>query len=328
MRKRYVILSVILLIPILYVISCYRSGHEQIPNKISFAAKLSSYGLFQGNMAALIPNKGVHLLEISSSLFTDYADKQRLLKLPEGSKMIAQGNGLPKFPEGTLIAKTFFYAGGKEGSKAQLIETRLLLLKDGHWNATTYRWNEEQTDADLLQEGAFVNVKFQDGDRRFRDISYRIPAQRDCATCHRVNDRLVPIGPKLENLNKEILRNGKRINQLDYLKELHLLEMKNRETIAALPDYNDVHLSLDKRARAYFEMNCAHCHNPAGMAFKQNLNLHFSVPYKESGIELNKGNITMRMATMGTYHMPKIGTTILHEEGIMLIKEYIDKLAN
>lgn len=82
--------------------------------------------------------------------------------------------------------------------------------------------------------------------------------------------------------------------------------MKNRETIAALPDFNDVHLSIDKRARAYFEMNCAHCHNPAGMAFKQNLNLHFSVPYKESGIDLNKGNITMRMATMGTYHMPKM----------------------
>jgi len=328
MRKQYVILSVILLIPILYVLSCYRSGHEQIPNKIVFAAKLSSYGLFQGDMAALIPNEGVQLLEISSSLFTDYADKQRLLKLPEGSKMIAKGNGLPQFPESTLIAKTFFYARGKEGSKTQLIETRLLLLKDGHWNAATYRWNEQQTDANLLQEGAFVKVRLQDGNRPFRDINYKIPAQRDCAACHRVDDRLMPIGPKLENLNKEIQRNGKRINQLDYLKELHLLEMKNREVIAVLPDYNDVHLPLDKRARAYFEMNCAHCHNPAGMAFKQPLNLHFSVPYKESGIKLNKGNITMRMTTMGAYHMPKIGTTVLHEEGVMLIKAYMDKLAD
>lgn len=328
MRKQYITLSIILLIPVLYVVSCYSSGNEPIRNKAGFATKLSSYGLFQGRVAALIPNEGVQILEISSSLFTDYADKQRLLKLPKGSSMKSKGDGLPQFPDGALIAKTFFYGASKTGSKNKLIETRLLFLKDGYWSAATYRWNEQQTDANLLDDGAIVKVEFKNGSDLPLNISYQIPAQRDCASCHRVNDRLMPIGPKLQNLNLHVLRDGRRLNQLEYLRNLDLLEMKSEELISTLPNYNDLSLPLDKRARAYFEMNCAHCHNPTGMAFKQSLDLHFSTPYKESGIRLNKGNITMRMSTMGAFHMPKLGTTVLHKEGIILIKEYIDKMAD
>ena len=52
----------------------------ELPRTEAFPERLSSYGLYQGNMAERVPAQGVHLYDISSALFTDYARKQRLIK--------------------------------------------------------------------------------------------------------------------------------------------------------------------------------------------------------------------------------------------------------
>lgn len=40
----------------------------------------------------------------TTGLFTDYAEKQRLIKLPEGYKLTAVSDELPYFPDGTIVA--------------------------------------------------------------------------------------------------------------------------------------------------------------------------------------------------------------------------------
>lgn len=307
------------------LMSACNNRPRTISNNISFKNKLSEYALFKGNMPDLVPADNVVPVRIGSSLFTDYAEKQRLIKIPDSTKAIIAGDGLPVFPDGMLIAKTFYYSKSEEDAK-QIIETRLLLYSNRKWNVATYRWNAEQTDAELLTEGATVPVYFEDQSGKRRHLEYKIPMQNDCGSCHRSGDELIPLGPQMRNLNINVNVGGKIVNQLTYLTESKLFAPTDISKIASLPDYRDSSLALTPRARAYLEMNCAHCHSETGTAASTSLNLSFTTPFEKTGITYNKENIVIRMSTMGEYHMPKIGTTIPDEEGVQLIKDYIRSL--
>jgi uncharacterized repeat protein (TIGR03806 family) len=308
----------------LYISSC-SAAPEEIPNNISFHDKLSDYGLFKSTLSDLIPVTGVEVMQIASPLFTDYTEKQRLLKIPSGKKASVNGNGLPTFPDGTIIAKTFYYSK-TYNRRRRIIETRLLILNRGKWNAATYQWNAAQTNADLLVNGAIVPVAFEDHAGVQRTLKYKIPAQNDCSSCHRSGDQLVPIGPKAQNLNITVNVEGKRQNQLAYFIKKGIFSHSNMNNIGVLPNYNDTTLALAMRARAYLDVNCAHCHQPAGMASNTSLNLGYAAEFEKTGIDFNKQNILIRMSTMGEYHMPKTGTTVLDEDGVELVRTYIKSL--
>lgn len=303
------------------------NGPQTISNNVSFKTRLSEYALFKGHMPDLVPAQDVVPIRIGSSLFTDYAEKQRLMRIPEGRKMRIQGGGLPVFPDGTLIAKTFYYSKAGNG-KRLIVETRLLLYSGSKWNVATYRWNEAQTDAELLTEGAAVPVYFEDRYGKRRHLVYKIPAQKDCGTCHRSGDKLVPLGPQIRNLNIRVEVGEKHMNQLAYLEKRGLLAQADVRGLTSLPDYKDSSLALTPRARAYLEMNCAHCHSETGTAASTSLDLRFDTPFEKTGIGYNKENMVIRMNTMGEYHMPKIGTTMVDEEGVKLIRDYIKSLAD
>ncbi|QRR01339.1 hypothetical protein [Dyadobacter sandarakinus] len=298
----------------------------EISNRITFKKKLSEYALFRGEMRNLVPADGVMPIQISSALFTDYADKQRLIRIPAATKLVIRGDGLPVFPDGSLLVKTFFYPKANHSGR-QIIETRLLLYSGGHWNAATYRWNAAQTEADLLTGGAVVPVYFQDSSGKSRHLEYKIPAQRDCGTCHRSGNELVPLGPQVKNLNRNVNRDGKSVNQLGYFMENGLFAHGDRKGISTLPDYRDASLPLKYRARSYLEINYAHCHRENGSAAGTSLSLSYTTPFDQTGIAYNRENIVIRMQTMGEYHMPKIGTTIPDAEGVQLIRDYIKSLA-
>jgi len=309
---RLVVIGMLLFSVLVAYFGLQNSG--TIENDYTFPGKLSDLKLFKGLLKELNPNDGIQLLELSSTLFTDHAEKQRLLKLPPGTKLKPTSDGLPQFPEGSLLAKTFYYPG-------KHIETRILYLTKGRWNAATYQWNATQTEALLITEGATIPIKRENG----AVIQYHIPTENECSSCHRINGILQPIGPKIRNLNRMIIQNGKPVSQLRYLVQKQLLET-SEATFATLPDYNDTKQPLPLRARAYMDLNCAHCHNPNGIAGYTNLNLTYEVSYQKSGIARQLPNILFRMETTGTLHMPKLGTTVTDPNGLALIKAYIKSL--
>ena len=163
-------------------------------NTMEFPERLSSFGLFKGKMSQLLPSDSTTVLELSSTLFTDYAEKQRLLKLPKGSKLQATGDGLPVFPEGTILAKTFYYTVGQTQAEQKIIETRILFKNKGKWNVATYQWNDEQTEAFLRHDGAKVPVTIIKPDGKRKKITYKIATAYDCFDCHRSDNAVVPIG--------------------------------------------------------------------------------------------------------------------------------------
>lgn len=299
------------------------TGEGFTKNNMTFPKSLSEFKLFKGKMANLVPNDDIEELHLSSALFTDYTEKQRLLKLPAGTKMTAKGDGLPHFPEGTILAKTFYYTAAQTKDAQRIIETRILIMHNQKWNVATYQWNEEQTDALLANDGATVAVSIETPSGENKDINYKIPNVFQCYDCHRSGGEIIPIGPKLRNLNVDHFINSNPVSQLDLLSKKGLLAIAPNTSISKLPNYKDTSLSLEKRARAYFEINCAHCHNPDGFAQSFNLNLMYQTSFENSGILFNKWNIEHRMTIRD---MPKLGTTILDKEGLHLVQHYLASL--
>ena len=113
------------------------SEQSNIVSTNYFLPLLSQMGVFSGNLSDLNPADGVQLYEINSTLFTDYAHKQRLIRLPQGQKMQYNGNDLlPSFPDNTLISKTFYYNIDERDPSLgkKIIETRILLKVNGFGN--------------------------------------------------------------------------------------------------------------------------------------------------------------------------------------------------
>ncbi len=301
-----------------------------IAQPLTFLPELSQMGVFTGNLSDLNPAQGVQLYEVHSTLFTDYAQKQRLIRLPEGQGMRYNNTDLlPTFPENTLISKTFYYniddrnpALGKK-----IIETRIQLKVNGSWLVGDYIWNEAQTEATYRETGSTEAISYIDINGQTQNVNYQIPSKQDCFTCHNSNAQTFPIGLKLRNLN--FIPSYTNQNQLDYLKGLGLMQGVNSGNTTVLPDWTDAtNYSLEDRARAYMDINCAHCHKPGGDAYPAvNLDLSLETPFADSGIYTNRNNIIERFrSVVPVYRMPKIGRTVEHVQALEMLEEYINTL--
>ncbi|MDD7885066.1 hypothetical protein [Flavivirga sp. 57AJ16] len=321
------ILKISLILAVIFLLASCGKKQEEYKhiNKISFNQNLSEYNLFKKNMSELIPNEGVIEYKLNATLFTDYALKQRLVKIPLEKKIEISKEETLNFPEGTIIAKTFYYEN--KSAIKNIIETRLLIKSNKVWNVGVYQWDNEQKDATLIKEGATVNITTTLADNIHKEINYKIPSLADCIMCHKQGNEIVPIGPKLRNLVTPINHDGVTQNQIDYFPDENLLVSASLDSIKPMVDYNK-NYSLNDRARSYFDINCSHCHNPNGIANMYNFNLSYTTPFYKTGIMDYSNHITFRMGAKGPVHMPKIGTTVTHKEGYRLIKQYIDSLYN
>lgn len=292
-----------------------------------FKTNLSELNLFTGNLGDLQSSTFAFDYDLITPLFTDYAHKQRLIVLPEGEKMTYNGDGFPLFPDNTLIAKTFYYNNNETdlSQGKNIIETRVLIKINGSWELGNYKWNTAQTEATLDTAGAVVPVTWINTAGESQSINYEIPSSTDCFTCHSNNANVVPIGPKLRTLNFNV--NGS--NQLQALIDNDMLDgLTDPTTVSVLPNWEDTSLGLERRARAYMDVNCAHCHIQGGFCEEEsNLVLSYETAFEESNISQSSGSILARIQnTIPEYGMPYIGTTILHDEGVSLMVDYINSL--
>lgn len=298
-----------------------------IPRTEAFPENLSAYGLYEGEMAALVPAEGVHLYEIPSKLFTDYAKKQRLVKLPEGQRAMALDSRVASYPDGTVVAKTFLYPHDFRDASAgqRVIETRVMVMTDGVWNVATYIWNEEQTDATLSLDDVITQVEWIDEDGKTHSTAYEIPGEVACVTCHQNSGEVALLGLTPRNLNRTVSRDGQEVDQLTYLQSQGVYGEVDPATIGTIIDSEDTSHNLERRARAYLDANCAHCHNPDAWeeAAEERLDFRYETPFADTNISRNQDEIA-RLLSDG--EMPYVGTTVLHEEGLDLILAYLDSL--
>jgi uncharacterized repeat protein (TIGR03806 family) len=312
--------------------------------------KLSSYGLFAGDPTEQRPADGVIPYALNSPLFSDYAEKFRFVKLPAGTKAAYRNDTVFEFPVGTVIAKTFAYPSDRpDGSRGRrLIETRILKLESDGWVGLPYIWNEAQTDAVLDVAGETREIAWKHTDGRIRSVNYIIPNANQCKGCHKSGEAITPIGPKARQLNGDFAYETAVENQLHYWSRRGLLEGAPAPDAAPrLSRWDDPKTgTLDDRARAWLEINCAHCHHPAGAARNSGLDLtasqHNPTSYGvnktpvaaglgSGGLEFDivpgkpdKSILAYRIAsTHPGVMMPELGKRLVHDEGVALIREWI-----
>ncbi len=296
-----------------------------------FLPNLSQLKLFKGDLANFQYSDNVYEYSMSTPLFTDYAHKLRVVAIPTGEQMTYTDGGLLEFPDNTIMAKTFYYLNDERDASLgkKIIETRVLIKKDGVWLVRNYFWNEDQTDAVLDDDVHGLQVDWIDEMGTARSVDYVVPPNNMCVQCHSLDGDIVPIGPKARVLNFE----HKGQNVLQFFKDnLLLAGAPDIAQIPVLPDWSDETLSLEDRARAYLDVNCAHCHQTGGsynVSFGDNFNFTYETSFEDSNIFEERTQIRDRMSTkIPGYFMPLIGTSLKHDEGISLMNEYIDSLEN
>ena len=311
------------------ITSNINSFSTDYPSIVSeFLPTLSELNLFDGDIADLKLSPKVFKYDLHTELFTDYAHKLRAIALPQGEALRYQDDGFPIFPTGTVISKTFYYYLDETdpNSDKHIIETRVLMKRASEWEIGNYVWNEEMTEAFLDSDEHEVKVNVIDSEGERLKFDYIVPGSFDCTKCHSNSGNVTPIGPKLRTMNFEV--NG--VNQLQkFIDDGHLINAPQPDAIATIPNWkDDVNYTLEERARAYLDVNCAHCHEPGGFCIDQStLDLSYETSFEDSNIFSRRFSIGTRMSFYSPgSSMPFIGTTMVHSQGYELIQEYLDSL--
>lgn len=311
---------------------------------------LSQYNFFVGAMAAHQPNAGVLPYDVITPLFSDYAHKFRFVWMPPGSSASFISADRPlDFPDGSVLIKTFYFDAVQPADARRILETRIMIKRNGQWLFADYIWNAEQTEATLDLNGRFVPLTWRDDQGTMRDVNYRIPAAAECFTCHKLNDQPMPIGPKLRNLARTFdYADGTREQIIKWVDAGYL--QPGFPPPQPVAKWNDPDASLNDRVRAYVDMNCAHCHadgkhcdyRPMRFAWQETalpVNLGVCVepedplPSNPELVYIVAPSNTFRSmllhrisATDESVRMPLLGRTVVHEEAVQLVTEWINSL--
>jgi uncharacterized repeat protein (TIGR03806 family) len=348
----------VLLLLILIAFACSKQKPDDIvvleeqPDTLSTTnlgnQKLSEYGFFKTPLKGLEPVEGVFPYEINSQLFSDYALKKRFIVLPAGKKIQFNNEDTLSFPVGSIVIKNFYYASDfrQPEENLRIIETRLLIREAHDWKPLTYIWNKEQTDAFLEVAGAKLPVSWTDINGQVRNISYSVPNLNQCKSCHMRSDKIALIGPTARQLNREVA--GK--NQLvEWTHAGLIVGLPDIAQVSKLASYDDQSVKLDARARAWLEVNCAHCHRQDGPAKTSGLHLlasvndMFHLGVGKPPVAAGKGSGSFKYdivpgkaeqsilyyriaSTDPGVMMPELGRSVAHIEGVQLIKDWINEM--
>lgn len=341
--KKYLFALLIVGIPFLWAF-LQPAGPAFIPKNT-----LSEYGFFTGKLADLQPADGVIPYDLNTPLFTDYAYKQRFIYLPPGTQATYRDTVTLDFPVGTVLIKNFYYPLDERHPEKgrRILETRLLVHDKGGWLTVPYIWNDAQTDAVQEVGGATLDVAWRDAKGKKRTITYNIPNMNQCRGCHIRNKKMSPIGPSARQLNGEYPYPEGKENQLQHLQRLGLLKgLPDLAQVPRLANWQDPTESLDSRARGWLDINCGHCHNPTGPANTSGLLLDFhnsnptALGILKTPVAAGRGAgdlkydivpgkpdqsiLLYRMnSTDPGVMMPELGRSLIHEEAVTLIRDWI-----
>lgn len=305
--------------------------------------RLSSYRLFE-DIATRTPAEGVFPYALNTPLFSDYTTKDRFLFVPPGEALAWQDTDSFRAPVGTILVKTFSYLADRrdpEGPRRAL-ETRLLVKDDAGWTGASYVYPEgDPSDAVLAIAGATLDAGWIHDDGGSRTNAYTVPNKNQCKECHAEHDEVMDIlGPKARHLNRD--------GQLEALVSLGALTgapppaMWPKDAAA----YDPASGTVEQRARAWLDNNCAFCHNERGAARTSGLYLTYAetaplaLGVCKPPVAAGRGSggrafgiipgqpdasiLVFRLESVEPdIRMPELGRNLVDAEGVALVRAWI-----
>ncbi|RXK47082.1 SO2930 family diheme c-type cytochrome [Aquirufa rosea] len=337
---------------VLFVFLSFVNASSVQKNASGYVMKLSDYGFFLGDIKDQIPQEGVIPYQLNAPLFSDYAQKLRFIRIPQGTQVAYNADSVLQFPVGTAIIKTFYYPKEEANPTAgrRIMETRVLIRQEKSWVALPYIWDEAQTEATLEVAGGSSPVSWKDKQGILKQVNYQVPNMNQCKGCHERSGKMTPIGPSARQLNGDFPYTTGKQNQLVHWAQVGVLSgLPDLKTIPSLVDYNDESKPLQDRALAYLDINCAHCHNPTGPARSSGLYLNWdskdqtAYGIMKTPVAAGRGSGNLKYdivpgkakESILAYRidsvdpgvmMPELGRKMKHTEGIKLIQDWINSL--
>lgn len=311
---------------------------------------LSQTGVFS-DTATLTPTAGLLPYEVNAALWTDGAHKQRWLLVPQHHRRNNDGGAISfsaygewYFPSGTVAVKQFdLPVDERDPTIVRRLETRILIRGlDGQVFGATYRWRDDQREADLLSDLRHEDVPIISADGSTRTQRWTYPGRTDCLTCHNRT-----AGGLLGISTRQLNRAGPDgVNQIAAWNAQGLFDppvaSEGLADLPHLPAYDDTSVPLVDRVRSYLDANCSHCHRPGAMAFAsydaryetalERQNLLYVRPVNDYGIDRARyvkpndpwrSMLLVRLEKNDSMKMPPLGRNVVDHRAVGLLREWI-----
>ena len=311
-----------------------------------FPTTLTATGLF-ADLSDLSPAPGLLPYQPNLTFWSDFAVKRRWFTIPNATdKMTWNKDGNWTYPTGMIWVKHFDLelSRGNPATRKR-IETRVLVKTDTGSYGVSYRWNEAQTEASLVEDaGAEFDIAIDDHGTPHTQ-HWQIPGRSSCLTCHTPQAGHA-LSFNTRQLNMDFTINSFAGNQLNLLSENGFLT-NTPDPVAILDRHvrpDETQFPLEQRARSYFAVNCSYCHQAGGSVSGfwdgrpqitlEQTGLINGAAENNAGNPLNKyivpGDTTHsivlnRMAgTNGFGRMPPLGSNEVDPADVQLITDWIN----
>ena len=296
---------------------------------------LSATGLFT-DTAPLTPAPALIDYAPNAPFWSDGASKQRWFVLPGSQTISFSADGAWSFPVGTITVKHFELP--RSGGGTTPVETRVMVYRTDGWAGFTYRWRDDQSDAELVADAGATGT--------YGTQAWNFPSRSQCMQCHtQVTGRALGLNTQQLNGSHTYTATGRSDNQLRTLNHIGIFssDIGASGQYAAMPSPRDASASLEARAKAYLDTNCSMCHREGGpTAVAMDLRYATSLADMQlvgvsqqgsvPGVRVVAGNhadsLLWQRATSSasSVRMPPLGVQVVDEEGVKLLADWIDAL--
>lgn len=307
-------------------------------------ASLAETGLY-ADFGARVVAPNIWRFSPQYPLWTDGAVKTRWMALPADTLIDASNPDAWDFPVGTRFWKEFTFS--------RRTETRFIERTAQGWQYATYAWNEDETEAPVAPERGIRQSVVIRGNLR-----HTIPSRSDCKSCHEGSPSRI-LGFSALQLSADRDPNAPHAESLPPA-GVTLRTLIERGVLRGLPahlsDGSPRIAAASPTARAalgYLHANCAACHTLSGELASLTFSLQYSlesaaspdppalltslgrpskfVPasWESPAARLVAGRpdrsvLAMRMASRNPIaQMPPLGSHIVDDEGVALIRRWI-----
>lgn len=323
----------------------YRFEHaERDDAAAAFPTLLSQTGLFT-DTAALSPNAGMLPYDVNVELWSDGARKRRWLAVPRGKTIDFAAEGAWTFPVGTVAVKHFeLEVAAPEGAtRWQRLETRVMVHETRGWAGYTYRWNDDESDAELVTSPVDATYQVRRGSE-VATARWSFPAGSDCLRCHtRAYGEL--LGVRTRQLAGRSDAHGASLLGEWVTRGVFTSAPVDLATLPAHPRLDDETVAVADRVRAYLDVNCATCHLPEGPA-PSTMDLRVQAPLATAALldaipdaplglvgerrvapgKPDASALLARMSTRDRGAMPPLASNRVHAEAAALLRSWIASL--